>query len=144
MNTLRTICALSLATTGLLVACEHEDNSGARSPMAGTDMTSSGATNVQATNADASIVDQLATARCDHERTCNNIGNGQKYASQQVCMDQLRGDMANDLNSYKCPRGLDRSALDRCTAAIKNEECGHPLDSLTRMDKCKTDALCMK
>src|SRR5258708_6997719 len=67
MNTLRTIGALSLATMGLLVACEHEDSHNARSPVAGTDLTSSGATNVQAAaNADAAIVDELAMARCEH------------------------------------------------------------------------------
>jgi hypothetical protein len=144
MNILRTICALSLSATGLLIACEHEDSSGARSPIGGTDVTSSGATNVQANSADASIVDQLAMARCERERSCNNVGDGHKYASTQVCMDQMRGDIGNDLNAYKCPRGIDRSRIDHCTAAIKNEECDHPLDTITRLEKCRTNSLCMK
>jgi hypothetical protein len=145
MNTLRTIGALSLATMGLLVACEHEDSHNARSPVAGTDLTSSGATNVQAAaNADAAIVDELAMARCEHERSCNNVGDGRKYASPRVCMDQMRGDIANELNTYRCPRGIDSSKLDHCTTAIKNAECANPLDTLARNDKCKTGALCMR
>ena len=41
-------------------------------------------------------------------------------------------------------RGLDSDAVDRCMAAIKSEECSHPFDTLTRHDKCRTNAMCMK
>jgi hypothetical protein len=64
--------------------------------------------------------------------------------SRGVCTDQVRGSIANDLNAYDCPRGIDSEALDRCMAAIKSEECSHPFDTLTRYDKCRTGALCMK
>ncbi|MGA2447267.1 MAG: DUF6184 family natural product biosynthesis lipoprotein, partial [Polyangiaceae bacterium] len=45
---------------------------------------------------------------------------------------------------YNCPRGLDRTAVDRCVGAITMEECGHPLDTLARLDKCRAGAICMK
>jgi hypothetical protein len=94
--------------------------------------------------ADTAVVDRLAEARCDQEQGCKNIGPGAKFASRTVCMDQLRGGIANDLNAYNCPGGLDSSGVDRCMAAIKSEECSHPFDTLTRYDKCRTGALCIK
>lgn len=93
--------------------------------------------------ADLAIVDRLAEARCDQEQGCNNIGPGAKFASRSVCTEQIHGSIANDLNAYNCPRGLNREGVDRCMAAIKSEECSHPFDTLTRYDKCRTGALCM-
>jgi hypothetical protein len=29
-------------------------------------------------------------------------------------------------------------------AALQNEECSHPLDTLQRLEKCRTEALCAK
>jgi hypothetical protein len=94
-------------------------------------------------SADMAIVDGLAEARCDQEQGCNNVGPGAKFASRGVCTEQIHGRIANDLNAYNCPRGLNRDGVDRCMAAIKSEECSHPFDTLTRYDKCRTGALCM-
>jgi hypothetical protein len=125
---------LSVVTVGLLVACggAHQEPA-----VSGTGVSS-------AQRADSAIVGQLAGARCDREQRCNNVGAGQKYASQNVCMDQMHGSLANDLNTYECPRGIDESQLDRCMTAIRSEECSHPLDTIARMEKCRTGALCMK
>ena len=127
---------------GLLVACGGS-NGPAVTGSAAVPETPVGATNAQK-NVDASIVSQLAYARCERERTCNNVGPGDKYVSHDVCMDQMRGSLANDLNAYDCPRGIDRDALERCSAAIRVEECSHPLDTLSRMEKCRTAAICMR
>jgi hypothetical protein len=135
MNILRTTFGLSLTTAGLLLACGHEGP-----PAKGTESQTS-VTGSQ--SYDSAIVDRLATARCDREQECKNVGPGEKFASRAVCMDQLRGKMANDLNPHDCPRGLDREAIDRCMAAIKGEECGHPFDTLKRYQNCRTGALCM-
>jgi hypothetical protein len=130
----RRIFGLSLATTGLLVACGGANQ---ESAVPGTGVTS-------AQKADSAVVGKLAAARCDREQGCNNIGARQKYLSREVCMEQMRGSLANDLNAYECPRGIDEGRLDRCLTAIRSEECSHPLDTLTRMDKCRTGSLCMK
>jgi len=142
MKTLRTAFAPSFGMFGLLIACGGS-NGPAVTGSAAVPERPVGATNAQKT-ADANIVTQLATARCERERACNNVGPGDKYASREVCMDQMRGSLANDLNGYDCPRGIDRDALERCTAAIGVEECNHPLDTLSRMEKCRTGALCMR
>jgi hypothetical protein len=129
-----TMCRISIAATGLLVAC-----GGAKQEPA-----VSGTGVVSAQRADSAVVDKLASARCDREQSCNNVGGGQKYASRDVCMDQMRGSLANELNAYDCPRGIDEAQLGECMTAIRNEECGHPIDTISRMAKCRTSALCMK
>jgi hypothetical protein len=108
-------------------------------------MPESQATLTSASNIDRFVVDRMAGARCDQEQRCNNVGNGQKYASRQVCMDQQRGTLANDLNAYECPHGIDENALNRCMAAISTEQCGNPFDTVVRRyDKCRNGALCIK
>jgi len=124
------------------LGCEHtEDRTAASSEPARAPTRSTGATN----EADTSVVDRLSNARCDREAACNNVGDGKKYASRQVCLDQMRGGIANDINSYKCPGGIDGTAVGECLRAIGNEECGaHPIEAITRMDKCRSGAMCMK
>jgi hypothetical protein len=141
MNTLiRSAFAIPLATTTFLLACGGANQDASTSASPGT--ARAGVASAQ--RADTAIVNQLATARCDREQTCNNVGASAKYASRDVCMDQMRGSLANDLNAYDCPRGIDSAQIDRCMAAIRNEECSHPLDTLSRIEHCRTGALCLK
>jgi hypothetical protein len=140
MRIFTTIYGLSFTTAGLLFACGGANQG---PPVTGTAESQTGVTSSQK-YADTTVVDRLAAARCDQEQGCKNVGPGAKYASRSVCMDQIRGSAGNDLNAYNCPRGLDRNAVDRCTAAIQSEECSHPFDTLTRFDKCRIGALCMK
>lgn len=139
MNILRTIYGLSLTTMGLLFA----SGCASQPPVTATPESQTSITSAQK-NADTAVVDRLSGARCDQEQECKNVGPGAKYASRTVCIDQIRGNIGNDLNAYNCPRGLDRDAVDRCMAAIKTEECSHPFDTLKRYDKCRTGELCMK
>ncbi|HLK36842.1 MAG TPA: DUF6184 family natural product biosynthesis lipoprotein [Polyangiaceae bacterium] len=143
---LRLGSALIFASAAVFAACDHTTPT---SSTPDTYATRQGVANNQSpstrgSQADARVVDQLTTARCDRENTCNNVGDGRKYASRQVCIDQMRGSVANDLNPYKCPRGIDRANLDACLTAIQSEECGHPLDTLSRIDKCRAGALCLE
>jgi len=142
MTTTRSILRrmYAIPLTGLLFACGGA-NQGPAVP--GTPEPHAAVTNPQ-NSADTAAVDRFAEARCDQEERCKNIGPGAKFASRTVCMDQLRGSIANDLNAYNCPGGLDSGGVDRCMAAIKSEECNHPFDTLTRYDKCRTGALCIK
>lgn len=139
MNILRTTSTLSIAITGLLLAC-----GGANQGPAVTGTPESPGVTEPQKGADMAVVDRLTEARCDQEQTCKNIGPGAKFVSRSTCTEQIHGSIANDLNAYNCPRGLDSAGVDRCMAAIKSEECNHPFDTLTRYDKCRTGALCMK
>ena len=144
MRQIGLVCVMSaLATAGYLFGCEHNEGSNAAA-VPDTRAGQYGATSAQAEAADTAIVDRLSTVRCERELSCNNIGQGRKYASLQVCTDQMRGAMANDLNSYKCPQGINRDQVEHCMAAIRNEQCDHPLDTITRMDKCRANQLCLK
>jgi hypothetical protein len=150
MNTFHTMIAISSASAALLVlGCEHADDRyvATATPAPVQTREPLGATNSQprSSYADASVVDRISSARCDREQSCNNVGDGKKYASRGVCMDQLHGAVANDLNSYQCPRGIDGPAVQECVSAIVGEECGaHPVEAITRIEKCRTGAMCMK
>lgn len=143
MKTFNTFSALSFATVSLL-ACGGANQGPPVAGTAATETHPTTTTTAAANGADKSVVAQLSTARCDQEQTCNNIGDGQKYASRDVCMDKMKGDLGNDYNASDCPGGIDQSAVDRCMAAIKSEECSHPLDTMARQDKCRSGALCIK
>jgi hypothetical protein len=133
MKTLRMAIAVSLASAGILVlGCEHTQDHNV-------------VTSEPAPTRDTAVVDRLSNARCDREAACDNVGDGKKYASRQVCLDKIHGDIANDINSYQCPRGIDATAVSQCLTAIGNEECGaHPIEAITRVDKCRSGAMCMK
>ena len=84
----------------------------------------------------------IADARCDREQRCENVGDGKKYASDEVCENQIRGDWANDLNAYECPNGIVDAELDECLAAIRAEECNSPFDTLSRVTACTAGQIC--
>jgi hypothetical protein len=104
---------------------------------------SEGVTNAQ-NAATERVVDRLAYARCDHEQMCNNIGNGRKYATRDVCMDQVRGNANNDLNAYNCPRGINRGAFNACISALRSGQCNFSLDTISRENDCRSGTLCMR
>ena len=137
--------AVSLVSVGALVAgCEHtEDRHAVNSEPARATTRPMGVTNLQADT--SSVVTRLSDARCDREEACNNVGDGKKYASRRVCLDQMHGSIANDLNAYQCPGGIDEAAVQQCQVAIRSEECGaHPLEAIARMDKCRSGPMCRK
>lgn len=149
-----TTVTVSLASAGILsLGCAHDrdarapESASAREPAGPTYHRQEGVTNTQprATYADASVVERLSRARCEREEFCDNVGGGKKYTSRQICMDSFRSTIGNDLNSYQCPGGLDDVAIRDCLSAISSEECGaHPLEAITRVDKCRSGAMCKK
>jgi uncharacterized protein DUF6184 len=96
----------------------------------------------RAENPHDSAADRLAAARCDHEQTCGNVGYGKKYTSRQTCIAQVRGSMVNDLGAYDCLRGFDPNAISACVNALGTEDCGHPIDTLATIDKCRHNTVC--
>jgi len=155
MHTLHTIVVVSLVSAGILtLGCEHpqDRNVATSAPAPAPEPASAtyaprGATNAQSrsNSVDASVVERLTRARCDREQFCENVGGGKKYASREVCMGSFRSSIGNDLNSYQCPSGLDGSAVQQCLSAISGEECGaHPVEAITRMERCRKGEICMK
>lgn len=145
MKTTSTVLSAAFVAA-VLVACGGQNTQSnpntAQNPVPGS-APPSGVTSAQ-NSADQKTVDRIADARCAHDQKCNNVGQGQKFASLDVCKQQRSSDTSNDLNATNCPRGLDQDAINRCMNAIQNEPCSTSLDTLSRVVDCRTDALCMK
>ncbi len=139
MNTLRKLVAISSTTLlALLLGCEHHEST-APAPNV------PGGTNAQAPGVDSTVVDQLASAACDREERCFESGpSGRRFASRDDCMVHLRQMMANDLSTYECAKGFDRQGLEHCESTISNEQCIHPLDTLSRKDDCRQSSICLR
>jgi hypothetical protein len=123
----------------LAIGCEHSQQTAVQ-PVAGT-APSMGVTNRQ-NEAAARVVERLTYARCEHEQTCNNIGNGRRFATREVCIDSMRGTSANALNAYRCPHGIDEGALDVCLASLRSGQCGGGF--LEKGPGCNDSDLCIK
>jgi hypothetical protein len=92
----------------------------------------------------ASALASLATERCDREARCKNIGAKEKYRNRADCVAEMERDKRDDLNSDVCPGGVRQKELADCMEAIREESCGNPLDSLTRLNACRAGNLCAK
>jgi hypothetical protein len=132
-SSIRTCLVIStLATGAVLGACSHSGRPAAQTPAA-----SAPAREVK------SAVKDIVNARCDLEQRCNNIAAGQKFDSRDMCESKLQGATADDLNTKDCPLGVDQGKLSACLSDIKAEDCGNPLDSLSRWNACRTGQVCI-
>ncbi len=130
---------IGATTAGLVLGC----GASPEGPAAAGTTTSAQVAGTSSQHADGAIVESLAGARCDQEQGCSNVGAGQKFASREVCMNQMRGSIGNELNAYKCPRGIEQGQVNRCLNAVKSEECSHPFQTLSRYDACRVGGMCM-
>ena len=113
-------------------ACSHEGRPAASS----TDAVSAPAREL------GSAVDDLTDARCDLEQRCNHVGTDQTYADREACESKLHGSISDDLNTSDCPHGIADSKLSACLNEIKAEECGDPIDAMSRWNSCRKGAIC--
>jgi hypothetical protein len=132
------VIALPAASALTVLACASSHNTAAVPNTA----TTPGVTNAQ--RADMQVVEQLATARCRHEQTCNNVGPGKTYVTADICMQQMRGSTADELNAYNCPRGISEPGLKHCLMAIDNQQCGNMIDSLATSNDCRNSVMCLQ
>jgi len=93
-------------------------------------------------NATRSATESIALSRCQREQTCNNVGADKKYSSASDCLARIRTDWRDDLNARECPGGINQVQLDQCLAKIRNEECGSPFDTLSRISECTAAQIC--
>jgi hypothetical protein len=49
----------------------------------------------------------------------------------------------SDLNTNDCKHRVDRAKLSECLAKIRDEDCGNPIDSLSRFAACRMGAICI-
>jgi len=92
----------------------------------------------------SSALTSLAKERCEREARCKNIGAKEKYRTRAACVTEMERDKRDDLNSDVCPTGIREKELNDCLRAVREEDCGNLLDSLTRLNACRAGNLCAK
>jgi len=92
----------------------------------------------------AIALSSIATARCDRELRCKNVGPNEKYLSTSECVAKLQNDKRSDVNAQDCPNGISDKSLTSCLSAIRDEDCGNPLDAISRLTACRSGSLCLK
>jgi hypothetical protein len=124
------------------VACAHE-----HSNVASTTTTTSGSITVRGAERVApgeGPIEQIATARCERETRCDQVGHGQRFESYDHCVGWIRTEETQRLTDEACPRGVDSARLDQCVAAMKGERCGDAEDSKSRVAACDAKTLCKR
>jgi hypothetical protein len=88
-------------------------------------------------------IERLVAARCAREITCNNVGSGRLFGSEDACARESRVGAAG-LRTRACPAGIDGVSLERCLDTIRMEACTRPSDELDRLPACRARELCLK
>lgn len=130
----RVLIISSVVATGpaLLMACDHDEH-----PASAHEVKVPGAGDVN------SARDSIVAARCDREERCSNIGGGKDYETRAACSSKLEGKTGSHLNAQDCARGVDQPKLSDCLSKIRAEDCGNPIDSLSRFAACRTGEICI-
>ncbi|HEX9295137.1 MAG TPA: DUF6184 family natural product biosynthesis lipoprotein, partial [Polyangiaceae bacterium] len=89
-----------------------------------------------------SAVSRLATARCNVEARCRNLGPHEKFTSYQDCLARMEIDKRGEISIANCPRGVDEEQLKSCIQAIRVDECGNSTDAISRAAECRLASLC--
>jgi len=87
-------------------------------------------------------VQQIATAECNMEERCENIGPSGKYASREECMRKVQSSYGDVTSQAACKTGLNPLRLDTCLHAIDTSSCGSPQDGVDKIEACRTGTLC--
>jgi hypothetical protein len=91
-------------------------------------------------------VDAIASARCDREQRCNNIGPDADYQNREHCMNVARADASDTLSDDDCKRGIKPEDLNECLSDLRGRSCsavGAAFDKLSTMMSCRAAELCM-
>ena len=87
-------------------------------------------------------IDDITTARCDREFSCNNVGPGHTWDTYDACQREIHQNTRVSLREQRCPNGIDGNNLGSCLQDVRNERCGNPIDTLERLGACRTGRLC--
>lgn len=142
MNTILKLAFVCLSGCAAL-ACDHGSTPAARAANepAGPNVSTPPMTAASGTH---SAREQIASARCEREQTCGNIGENKSYSSSQDCLARIRADWKDDLNARECPGGVNNHELSECLAQIRAEACGNPFDTLARITECTQRQICIE
>lgn len=137
--------AVPLASAIGLIACSH-GNAGTTSttaaPLPPPPEMQAAPTPVPVPSTHQREIAYLATARCDHQQACNNIGAGKQFVSQDACMKEMQRQGLSETYRLQCPGDIDTQRLQTCGAEIRASNCGDHTDATNHFDACSASALC--
>jgi uncharacterized protein DUF6184 len=91
-------------------------------------------------NDDAAM--RLANARCERDLECDDIGPGKRFADRDTCTRELGNEARIKLRAHDCPSGIDDQRLATCLNRVRAERCEFALDTIERLDACRSSELC--
>jgi hypothetical protein len=138
MQQIRLALAALFCAVPFAAACEHETHTHPATP----DDLAARETRVEPKAETTGAVRKIVAARCEREERCHNVGPDRTYADHSACTSKLQGSTADDINTKDCDRGVDDVKLHDCIAKIHEEDCGNPIDTLSRVAACRTGAIC--
>jgi len=91
-----------------------------------------------------SALQSYAEARCNREAHCNNIGVGKRYRNVQTCIsDQINDRSQSWEGSTQCrSHGINQEHLRECLSAVRTQDCGNPIDDISRLTQCRVGEIC--
>lgn len=92
-------------------------------------------------NVDGGIA-RLASAKCDRQQRCNNVGPGEAYESRAQCEVVMRGKLTDDIHYRDCRGGIDDENLEECVDALREESCVNVFEKVSSHAKCRVSKLC--
>jgi hypothetical protein len=139
----RTAVSTTQTTSAALTVSSAEAQPGASTPSTNATMTPAATPRrVPATVETASAVVRLATARCDREAECRNVGTGREFGNRDECVNEIGHYVVAALPSEECPGGVDSDALSTCLRDVQAEPCGDGKGAVDRLSSCSRDHLC--
>jgi hypothetical protein len=85
--------------------------------------------------------DRLASARCEHYKSCGNVAVGKKYDTIESCVTREKADLDKDWKLEDCPR-VDTPRLDACITAVNAQKCDALFSSTP--SECAESKVCIK
>lgn len=151
------LTTLTVGTLGLSVGCNNErdrpaasaanvdydDKNTARVDDDDVDVDEGSGTAPGAASSASAARDQITDARCAREQRCENVGDDKKFSSVEDCRARVRAEWKDDLNGVECPQGINEAELNECLGEIRGEDCGSPIDTLSRVAACTTGQICI-
>jgi len=100
-----------------------------------------GMPNAAGLNPEAAI-SQLAAAACKQATSCNEVGPGRAFDSNDACMDKAKSDATNTVRPENCPHGVNPAKLETCVSAMTSQGCSGITGSMARTAQCAASELC--
>lgn len=137
----RTIAAMSLICSTLALACHKPERATTAAPAPPREDDAA----LLARRADQahSAREAVVIARCQRELRCNTIGEGKRYSSAERCEKAVQSEWENDLIPLECQARQLGEELPDCLAAVHDEPCESPFDTLARVSSCTARQLCV-